>query len=136
MSYRVIVVDDDPDFLESIQRGLIISGYKNVTAYQDPLAAANTIENSEPFDVALIDINMPGMDGVTLLEIIKTNHPYTECIVLTAVDDIRMAVKCLKKGAYDYLVKPISNEDLKVSMHRALEKKHLVDVANISKNRT
>jgi DNA-binding NtrC family response regulator len=99
MDYSIIIVDDDPDFLESIQRGLTISGFKNLGIYQDPLEAANLIEKGKDFDIALIDINMPAMSGIELLELIKTYQPHIECIVLTAVDDVRMAVKCLKKGA-------------------------------------
>ena len=136
MNFKIIVVDDDPDFLESIQRGLTISGFRNVTTYQDPLEAANLIEKGQDIDIALIDITMPVMNGVKLLEIVKANQPSTECIVLTAVDDVRVAVKCLKKGAYDYLVKPISREDLEVSINRAVEKKRLMDIVNIGKSPT
>jgi DNA-binding NtrC family response regulator len=131
-----MVVDDDRDFLESIQRGLIVSGFNNLSVHQDPIEAANLIEKGKVFDIALIDITMPGMSGIELLEVIKTNHPHTECIVLTAVDDVRVAVKCLRKGAYDYLVKPISKEDLVVSVNRTLEKKRLVDIVDIGKGTT
>jgi DNA-binding NtrC family response regulator len=134
MSYNIIVVDDDQDFLESIQRGLIVSGFKNLSLYRDPVEAAKLIEKGKAFDIALIDITMPGINGVELLEIIKMSHPHTECIMLTAVNDASVIVNCMKKGAYDYLVKPISKEDLIVSMNRALEKKRLTDIMNIAKN--
>ena len=136
MDYSIIVVDDDPDFLESIQRGLTISGFKNLSFYQDSLKAADLIEKGKNVDVALIDITMPGMSGVELLKLIKTTQPQIECIVLTAVDDVRVAVKCLKKGAYDYLVKPISRDDLVVSINQAVEKKRLMDIVNIGKSTT
>ena len=64
MDYSIIIVDDDPDFLEGIQRALTISGFKNISIYQDPLEAANLIEKGKDFDIALIDINMPGMSGI------------------------------------------------------------------------
>jgi two-component system response regulator AtoC len=115
---------------------LNISGYKNISIYQNPLEAAHFIEKSKDVDVALIDITMPGMSGIELLELIKTTQPHTECIVLTAVDDIRVAVKCLKKGAYDYLVKPISTENLVASINRSVEKKRLMDIVNIGKSLT
>jgi DNA-binding NtrC family response regulator len=70
------------------------------------------------------------------MEVIKTNQPHTECIMLTAVDDVRVAVKCLKKGAYDYLVKPISRDELAASINRAFEKKRLMDIVNIGKSLT
>lgn len=136
MDYSIIVVDDDPDFLESIQRGMTISGFKNISSYQDPLEAAHLIKKGKDIDIAMIDITMPGMSGIELLELIKTTQPRTECIMVTAVDDVRVAVQCLKKGAYDYLVKPISREDLVVSINRAAEKKRLMDILNIGKLRT
>jgi len=136
MDYSIIVVDDDPDFLESIQRGLVISGFTNISVHQDPFEVANLVKSGKTFDIALIDITMPGMSGIELMESIKTHRPHIECIVLTAVDDVRVAVNCLKKGAYDYLVKPISRDDLAVSINRAVEKKRLTDIVNIGKSPT
>lgn len=136
MDYSIVVVDDDQDFLESIQRGLIISGFKNLNIYQDPLELVNIIEKGEAYDIALIDISMPGLDGVELMEVIKTNHPGTECLMLTAMDDVRLAVKCLKKGAYDYLVKPISKEDLVVGINRTLEKIRLTRIVDLGRSTT
>lgn len=136
MDYSIIVIDDEIDFLESVRRGLITSGIKRVTIESDPIKAASIFEQEETFDVALIDVTMPGMDGIELIEIIKATSPDTECIVVTAVDEARTAVKCMKKGAYDYLVKPISKEDLVLSVNRALERKRLVDLLNISKRKT
>jgi DNA-binding NtrC family response regulator len=134
MDNRIIVIDDELDFLDSVRRGLITSGFKNVRTESDPLKAAADFENEEDYDICLIDITMPGMDGIELLEIIKTHSPKTECIMITAVDEARMAVQCLRKGAYDYLVKPISKEDLVVSLKRALERKRLVDILDIGKS--
>ena len=91
MNNRIIVVDDEQDFLESVKRGLITSGFKNVRTETDPLKAAADFENEEEYDIGLIDITMPGMDGIELLEIIKSHSPKTECIMITAVDEARMA---------------------------------------------
>lgn len=88
------------------------------------------------FDIALIDITMPGIDGIELLEMIKNTSPNTECIMVTAVDEARTAMNCLRKGAYDYLVKPISKEELVLSVNRALERKRLFDILDLSKRRT
>jgi DNA-binding NtrC family response regulator len=134
MNNRIIVIDDEQDFLESVKRGLITSGFKNVRTETDPLKAAADFKNEDDYDIGLIDITMPGMDGIELLEIIKTHSPKTECIMVTAVDEARMAVQCLRKGAYDYLVKPISKEDLVVSLRRALERKRLVDILDLGKS--
>ncbi len=134
MDNSIIVIDDEQDFLESVRRGLITSGFKNLLMESDPEKAASRFENGEEFDVALIDIFMPGMDGVKLLQIIKSASPRTECIMITAVDEARVAVKCLRQGAYDYLVKPVSKEELVLTIARALERKRLIDILELGKS--
>jgi len=128
MDNSIIVIDDERDFLDSVKRGLITSGISNVCVEENPKKVASMFRDGAEFDVALIDITMPEMDGVELLEVIKSTSPSTECIMVTAVDEARTAVDCLKKGAYDYLVKPISKEDLVASVIRALERKRLFDI--------
>jgi two-component system response regulator AtoC len=81
-------------------------------------------------------MTMPHMDGLELLEIIKGHSPNTECIMITAIDEARVAVECLKKGAYDYLVKPISRDDLGRVIDRALERKRLLDILDLGKGGT
>jgi DNA-binding NtrC family response regulator len=131
MSNAVLVVDDERDFLESVKRGLVISGFKDLTLLADPLEAARLVESGRMFDVTLLDITMPGMSGLELLERIKTVSPTTECIMVTAVGDVGVAVQCMKKGAYDYLMKPVLQEDLVLRVKRALEKKHLMDIIDL-----
>ncbi len=133
MENRILVVDDEVDFLDSVRRGLITSGFSNVYLESDSVKAAQLLEASVDFDVALIDITMPRLSGIELLERFKEFSPQTECIMVTAIDEARVAVECLRKGAYDYLVKPISKEDLVLSLSRALERKRLVDILDISK---
>ena len=133
MDNRIIVIDDEQDFLDSIRRGLITSGFKNIHIEDNPEKAAAAFKTGETFDIALIDITMPGMDGMELLEVIRNNSPRTECIMVTAIDEVRVAIKCLRKGAYDYLVKPLSKEDLISSLNRALERKRLVDLLDLGK---
>jgi DNA-binding NtrC family response regulator len=135
MDNSVIVIDDERDFLESVRRGLITSGIKDVRMEEDPRRAAALFSEGESFDIALIDITMPGMDGMELLELIKNTSPQTECIMVTALDEARTAVKCMRKGAYDYLVKPLSKEDLVLSVKRALERKRLVEILDLGKRR-
>ena len=136
MDNSIIVIDDEQDFLESVRRGLITSGLKNIHTEADPVKAASAFEQGEVFDIALIDITMPEISGIELLEVIKTTSPTTECVMITAVDEARTAIQCLKKGAYDYLVKPISKEDLVSSVNRALERKRLVEILDLGKRRT
>ncbi|QTA90965.1 sigma-54-dependent transcriptional regulator [Desulfonema magnum] len=135
MDSRIIVVDDDQDYLEILKRRLNAFGFKNVRAESDPVKAASMFEKEDVFDIAVIDMTMPGMNGIELLEIIKTTSPATECIMVTAVNEARVAVECIKKGAYDYLVKPVSEQDLLVSVRRALERKRLLDILDIEKSK-
>jgi DNA-binding NtrC family response regulator len=134
MDNNVIVIDDELDFLESVRRGLITSGIKNVRTQADPRRAAAIFAEGGSFDIALIDITMPGMNGIELLELIKNSSPETECIMVTALDEARTAVKCMRRGAYDYLVKPLSKEDLVLSVKRALERKRLVEILDLRKH--
>jgi DNA-binding NtrC family response regulator len=136
MENSIIVIDDEQDFLESIKRGLITSGFRNVHLAADPMEAAQRLTAGEIFDVALIDITMPGLNGLDLLDRFKAHTPETECIMVTAIDEARVAVESLRKGAYDYLVKPISKEDLIQTLTRALERKRLVDLIDIGKKAT
>ena len=112
MPNRFLIIDDDRDYLEILMMKLKSAGFKDITGIDDPLAAASRFDEGETFDVALIDVTMPEMDGMELLEIIKNTSPNTECIMITAVNEARVSVKCLKKGAYDYLVKPVAEEEL------------------------
>jgi DNA-binding NtrC family response regulator len=136
MDNSIIVVDDERDFLESVRRGLISYGFKNVLIEEDPRKVAPLFEKGEFFDVALIDINMPDISGIELLEMLKNISPSTECIMVTAIDEAKVAVSCLRKGAYDYLVKPFSREDLVSSINRALERKKLVDILDLGKRKS
>ncbi len=136
MIHPVILIDDDLDFLDTLKRRLMDSGFKNIRTEKNPSAAAALFEKGEVFDIALIDMTMPDMDGIELLEVIKSISPRTECIMVTAVNEARVAVECLNKGAYDYLVKPISQEDLVFSMKRTIEKRRLLDILDIEKSKT
>ncbi len=135
MTARILVVDDDWDYLELMKARLTGAGFQKVRIEDDPLKAAALVLSEEIFDIALIDMTMPEMDGLQLLDIFKNNSPGTECIIVTAVNEARTAVQCLRKGAYDYLVKPISEEDLVFSLKRALEKRRLLEILDIEKSR-
>ncbi|MFH0994537.1 MAG: sigma-54 dependent transcriptional regulator [Pseudomonadota bacterium] len=133
MSNRILIIDDEQDFLDSIARGLFNAGYMDVRTESDPVKAAAFFEQGQTYDMALIDLRMPNMDGMELLEIIKSHSPNTECIMVTAINDAKTAVACLKKGAYDYLIKPVSREDLLLKIGHADEKKRLLDILDLKR---
>jgi len=133
MAPQILLVDDDRDFLEIMKRRLRDLHFRQIHIEEDPFKAAALIEAGKQVDLALLDMTMPEMTGLELLNIIKHFSPVTECIIITAVDEARTAVTCLQKGAYDYLIKPVSKEDLALSIHRALEHKRLLDLRDIGK---
>lgn len=133
MGNYIIIVDDDPDFLDSIRRDLIEAGYMDVRTESDPAKAAAFFEQGQTCDIALIDLIMPHMDGLELLEIIKSHSPNTECIMITAVNDATVAVGCLRKGAYDYLTKPVNKEDLLLKIGHTEEIKRLKDILDLKR---
>lgn len=134
MTNRIIVVDDERTFLDSVKRGLLTSGYKNIICEPSSEKAAELFKKGEIFDAAVIDIKMPGVDGLALLEIIKTQSPETECIMLTAIDQKKDTAKAMKMGAYDYLVKPVAKDELVLSIGRTLERKKLKTLLDIEKS--
>ncbi|MBI5589339.1 MAG: sigma-54-dependent Fis family transcriptional regulator [Deltaproteobacteria bacterium] len=135
MLTHIFLVDDEQDFLESLERGLIIGGFRNIRAESDPIKAALFFQQGEPVDIAIIDIAMPGMTGIELLDIIRSTSPTTECIMMTAADEACLAVSCMKKGAFDYRVKPLDMEELLVVILKALERKNLLEIQRIGKQK-
>jgi len=136
MNSRILVVDDDDDFMAILKIKLLKIGFADVRLEVDPLKAAAAFSRGKCVDIALIDMTMPEMEGVELLEHIKNTCPTTECIMITAVNEASVAVECLRKGAYDYLVKPVSSDTLALSITRALERKRLLDILDIEKRGT
>jgi type II secretory ATPase GspE/PulE/Tfp pilus assembly ATPase PilB-like protein/CheY-like chemotaxis protein len=130
----ILIVDDEQDFLDSVRRGLLGAGFKTLRLESDPRNAAAAVENGDTFDVALLDINMPWIDGLQLLERIKNASPGTECIMVSAINEAKVAVDCLKKGAYDYMTKPVNRDDMVAAIRRALERKRLLEVIAVVKS--
>ena len=122
---RVIVVDDEPIILES-WRETLGSKYE-VALFLDPLAAAKHVASaSVEIDVALIDLRMPGMDGMTLMRHVREKQPMAEVILVTGHGTIPLAVDAIQLGAYDFLQKPIVDMDAALlRIDRAIEHKRL-----------
>lgn len=112
MDHSVIVIDDEQDFLDSVNRCLLRAGIKNIRLDSDPRQALEAIDAGEMYDLALIDYNMPGLNGKQVLEAIKEKTPRTICVMITAAAEVKYAVDCMKLGAVEYLQKPISPDEL------------------------
>jgi two-component system response regulator AtoC len=133
MDSTILVIDDEQHFLDSVRRVLNTAGFRDVELETDPANAIAIFERGDPIDLALIDVSMPGISGIEVLESIMRTSPDTECLMITAVNDAKIAVQCIKKGAYDYLLKPISRDDLVLAVNRALERKRLLRALDIKK---
>ncbi len=123
MEHVILVAEDDSRTRESLGRAMIQAGYRSLTAADG--AAALAILQKESVDVLLTDLKMPGVDGMTLLERVRAGSPETIVIILTAFATVDLAVEAMKKGAYDFLTKPIHLDKLELVLRHALETRRL-----------
>ena len=119
MKEKILIVEDDPAMRIGMNHFLSSSGY-TVKISDDGLMALSIIEN-ENFDIAIIDLKLPGIDGLSLLKHIKNKYPYTGVIIITAFAEVKTAVQAIKEGAFDYIAKPFSNEELLLTIERFLK---------------
>ncbi|MGD8492496.1 MAG: response regulator, partial [Desulfobacterales bacterium] len=105
---KLLIVDDEEDFLNSISERLGMRDFDVATASDGKLAIK--VAKKGKFDVAILDMKMPGMDGMELLQILKKKHKFLEVIILTGHGAIDSAVEATKLGAYSYLEKPYDFE--------------------------
>jgi len=122
----VLVLDDDPDEVETLSALLESSGYQARTA-KNGREALDVVEINHP-PVAIIDLMLPGMNGLEVVEEIGKKSPCTECIILTAYASSESAIKAIGLGAYSYMTKPYSIDQLLLTIRRAFEK-HETDEA-------
>lgn len=127
---KLLVVDDEVAFLNSITKRLEMRDFYVVKATngEEALKAATV----EKFDLALVDLKMPGMSGQSLLELLKRDHKFLEVIILTGHGSMESAVQCTKLGAYSYLPKPYELDRLIALLKEAyqvrLQKKFEKDI--------
>jgi len=120
---RVLVVDDEPDMVENCARILKKAGYECLTE-TDPRRALALVESERP-DLLLTDLKMPGMDGMELLRRARETDPALPVILITAFATIESAVAAIKDGAFDYLPKNFSVDQLRIAVERALRQREL-----------
>lgn len=118
---NLLIVDDEEQFLASISKSLQVRDF-NVIAVnrgEKAIEAART----NPIDVALVDLKMPGINGEETLKALKAEHKWMEVVILTGHGTIDSAVECTKSGAYSYLQKPCSLDELLECLKEAYKKK-------------
>jgi DNA-binding NtrC family response regulator len=118
----ILVVDDEPGLRESFH--LILDQDYDVIDVPDGAAALDVVRSSQ-VDLVLLDIRLPGMDGIEVLERIKAIDEGVEVVLVTAVRTVRTAVAAMKLGAFDYLTKPFEEDELLSLVRRALDRRSL-----------
>jgi two-component system response regulator CpxR len=121
MTVKVLLVDDEQQFVEVLTERLEARGFSVQTALSGDQGLAKLQEREA--DVVILDVQMPGMDGVETLREIKRIKPLVEVIMLTGHATIESGIQGLKLGAYDYLMKPTEIEDLVGKILRAYARK-------------
>ncbi len=122
-SLKALIVDDEADFLDTLikrmkKRRIDVTGANGASQALALLAA-------EPFDVVVLDVRMPEMDGITLLQKIKERYALIEVIMLTGHASLEVAVKGMEAGAFDYLMKPVDIDELIYKLQDAYQKRML-----------
>ena len=124
-SSRILVVDQEPYTRAVIATMLEKSNYLPVLATSGDEAMAH-LEQDAPYDVVLSDIMIHGVDGIGLLDKLREIHPDTPMVMVTAMQDVGVAIAAMRRGAYDYLLKPFAREQLLATIERALDYRRLV----------
>lgn len=121
---QILIVDDDEGLLFAIRTALLSAGLPDPVLVSDSRQVVALVRKQQ-FSLVLIDLIMPHLDGMEVLKQIRKESPATECIIVTAVDEVGMAVQAMRLGAYDYLVKPLNLERTTISIRHALERYQL-----------
>jgi len=121
---KILIVDDEQIVRESLANWLKEENYQVEAAENGPLALEKIRQYS--FQVVLLDLKMPGMDGLQVLTEIKKDFPDIEVIIMTAYGAVNTAVEAIKAGAYDYIVKPFDPEEVALLIKKILEHKNLI----------
>lgn len=120
---KILIVDDEQSIRNMMRMTLELDGYHVLTAEDGPVAV-RVFEEQKP-EIVLLDVKMPGMDGLEVLKRIKSMEPDTEVIMVTGHGDMDMAIACMRHNASNFLTKPVSDELLSIALKRSLEKLNL-----------
>jgi DNA-binding NtrC family response regulator len=124
-SFHVLVVDDEEDFLNTLVKRLNLR-HVHASGASRGREALRLIDQ-EPVDVVVLDVKMPDMGGIEVLREIKNRHPLVEVIMLTGHASLEVAIQGMEAGAFDYLMKPVSMDELLYKLQDAYKKKSIQD---------
>jgi DNA-binding NtrC family response regulator len=132
---KLLIVDDETRFLQTLAKRLELRDFE-VTACGSGQEAIELASKTD-FDLALVDLKMPGLTGEQVLEALKREHPLTEVVILTGHGSIPSAVQCTQQGAYNYLQKPCETDEmmevLKNAYQKRLQRKLQIDQEKMEK---
>jgi len=121
---NILIVEDDKIILDSLREFLYLEGFQ--TSGAESFRLAVTKLQKQNYSLVIADVNLPDGDGFELLDIIRKNYPQTVVIVITGYGTIDSAVKAIKHGAYDYLTKPIVDDELRLIIEKAITQQSLI----------
>jgi len=122
-TFRILIVDDEDDFREAIMKRLRARKMEVAGANSGPKALE--MLDTEEFDVVVLDVKMPGMDGIETLRAIKQKKPLVEVIMLTGHASVESGIQGMQLGAFDYVMKPVALDDLMDKLRQAYERRVL-----------
>ena len=123
-THNILIVDDDEIILESLCEFLNLEGYNAIGAKSFKQALEKI--QKQIFSLVITDVNIPDGDGFEILNLVKKNYPQTVVIIITGYGSIESAVEAIKMGAYDYLTKPIIDDELRLAVERSLKQQSLM----------
>ena len=118
ISYKIFIIDDEETIREGITMAL--EGDYQVAAFHTAESAMKAMKGTQP-DLVLLDIGLPGIDGIEALSRIKSQNPEVLVIMITAYEDVHTVISAMKHGAYDYVLKPINMDSLELTIRNTLE---------------
>ena len=119
---NVLLVDDEVSFIETFSERLELRDFEISKAFSGE-EALQVLEENKNTEVVILDVKMPGMDGIETLADIKINHPLVEVMMLSGHADVSSAIEGMKQGAFDYLMKPVDMDQIITKVTEAAAKK-------------
>jgi len=123
---KVLMIDDEAEILEGYMLSLPVQGINNIECCQDSREVMNILANGE-IAMVVMDLSMPHINGQELIGMITENYPNLPIVVVTGTKDIDIAIQCIKRGVYDYIIKPVEINRLVSNIKRAVELNQLKD---------